>query len=51
LCGELKQLEREMGRSRDEVLGHMRDINSIQQVVDTEILILIITGKHMSFVF
>ena len=35
----------EMGKNREEVRGHIREIKDIKQVVDTEMLILIITGQ------
>ena len=44
MCSELKVLEEEMGQGREEVMGHLKEINSIKKVIDTEVLILIITG-------
>ena len=47
LCSELKVLEEEMGQGREEVMGHLKEINSIKKVIDTEVLILIITGFRL----
>ena len=44
MCRRLKELEEEIEDNREVVMGHIKDINSIKKVVDTEILILIITG-------
>jgi len=46
LCNELKELEKEMGKNREDVMGHIKEINSIKKIIDTEILILIITAPN-----
>ncbi|XP_063679284.1 beta-1,3-galactosyltransferase bre-2-like isoform X1 [Bolinopsis microptera] len=46
LCSELKALEEELGQGREQVMGHLKEINSIKKVIDTEILILIITAPN-----
>ncbi|KAL5261531.1 hypothetical protein ACHWQZ_G007294 [Mnemiopsis leidyi] len=46
LCSELRDLEQEMGDSRQAVLTHLQEIRSIKPKLDTEILVLIITAPN-----